>query len=122
MHPDKVDRARLRQLTDLPNIGPAGAADLLRLGIRTPEDLLGRDPYALYETLCALDNRRHDPCVIDVFIAITRFMEGDAARPWWAYTAERKRHLHAQNDPLDRRDLHNPHAHVNMQNAAGNAP
>lgn len=122
MHPDKVDRARLRQLTDLPNIGPAGAADLLRLGIRTPEDLLGRDPYALYETLCALDNQRHDPCVIDVFIAITRFMAGDAARPWWAYTAERKRHLHAQNDPLDRRDLHNPHAHANMQHAAGNAP
>lgn len=117
MHPDKVDRARLRQLTDLPNIGPAGAADLLRLGIRTPEDLLGRDPYALYETLCARDNRRHDPCVIDVFIAITRFMAGDAARPWWAYTAERKRHLHAAPN-----DLHNLHAHANTRNAAGNAP
>lgn len=90
MRPDKVDRGRQRRLTDLPNIGPASAADLLRLGIRTPADLAGRDPYAL----CALDGTRHDPCVIDVLIAAIRFMEGDAARPWWVYTAERKRHPH----------------------------
>ena len=95
MHPDKVNRARLRQLTDLPNIGPTSAADLLRLGVRAPADLAGRDPYALYDALCALDGARHDPCVIDVFIAATRFMAGDEARPWWTYTAERKRHLHA---------------------------
>jgi hypothetical protein len=28
--------------------------------------------------------------VIDVFLSITRFMEGDEARPWWHYTAQRK--------------------------------
>ena len=33
---------------------------------------------------------RQDPCVLDTFISITRFMDGDEARPWWAYTAERK--------------------------------
>ena len=33
---------------------------------------------------------RHDPCVLDVFMSITRFMDGDPPRPWWDYTAERK--------------------------------
>jgi predicted flap endonuclease-1-like 5' DNA nuclease len=33
-------------LEDIPNVGPAVAADLRRLGITAPADLLGRDPYA----------------------------------------------------------------------------
>lgn len=90
MNPAKVIRGQVSALTDLPNIGPAMAKDLERLGIRVPEQLTGRDPYALYDTLCALTGQRHDPCVIDVFISITRFMNGDDARPWWHYTAERK--------------------------------
>ena len=90
MHPAKVDRQRLRRLTDLPNIGPAMAADLVLLGIQQPEQLKGRDPYLLYEALCQRTGQRHDPCVIDVFISVTRFMDGEDARPWWDYTAERK--------------------------------
>ena len=93
MHPAKVDRCRLGQLTDLPNIGPACAADLRLIGIAAPADLAGRDPYAMYTQLCAVTGHRHDPCVIDVFISITRFMAGEAAQPWWAYSAERKRRL-----------------------------
>ena len=34
---------------------------------------------------------RHDPCMLDVFISISRFMAGDVPRPWWEFTAERKR-------------------------------
>lgn len=90
MNPAKVIRGQVSALTDLPNIGPAMAKDLERLGMRAPEQLTGRDPYALYDALCALTGQRHDPCVIDVFISITRFMDGDDARPWWHYTAERK--------------------------------
>jgi hypothetical protein len=29
--------------------------------------------------------------LLDVFISITRFMDGEAPRVWWDYTAERKR-------------------------------
>jgi len=90
MHPAKVDRSRLGQLTDLPNIGPAAAADLRLIGIAAPAQLAGRDPYAMYAQLCAVTGHRHDPCVIDVFISITRFMAGEAAQPWWAFSAERK--------------------------------
>ena len=93
MHPAKVDRQRLSRLTDLPNIGPAGAADLRLLGIDEPAQLCGRDPYEMYAQLCALTGTRQDPCVLDVFISITRFMAGDAAQPWWAYSGERQRQL-----------------------------
>ena len=81
MNPAKVVRDRIRTLTDLPNVGPAVAADLRRLGIDSPEQLKGRDAFALYDQLCAITGRRQDPCVIDVFLSITRFMEGDEARP-----------------------------------------
>jgi hypothetical protein len=33
MHPDKVRREQISQLTDLPNIGPSLAGDLRLLGI-----------------------------------------------------------------------------------------
>jgi len=91
MLPAKVDRSRLARLTDLPNIGPAGAADLRLIGINEPAQLAGRDPYAMYAQLCEVTGERHDPCVLDVFISITRFIDGEPARPWWAYSAERQR-------------------------------
>jgi Pathogenicity locus len=83
-------RDHLTRLEQLPNVGKATAADFRLLGIHTPHQLIGRDPYQLYDRLCALTNQRHDPCVIDVFIAATRFMSGEPATPWWKYTAERK--------------------------------
>lgn len=91
MHPDKVDRQRLHRLEDLPNVGPAMARDLRRLGILTPADLAGRDAHTLYAHLCAVTGTRQDPCVLDVFESVVRFMAGEPARPWWAYSAERKR-------------------------------
>lgn len=90
MHPERVQRSRLRLLTDLPNIGKAGAADLRLLGIDTPQQLVGRCPFDMYATLCQLSGVRHDPCVIDVFMSVTRFMAGEAPRVWWDYTDERK--------------------------------
>ena len=77
-------------LEALPNIGPATAADPHLLGIGSPEQLKGRDAFELYQRLCSLTGRRHDPCVLDVFIATVRHVEGAPALPWWHYTAERK--------------------------------
>lgn len=90
MHPSKVDRNRLLRLTDLPNVGKAGAADLRLLGIDAPGQLVGRCPRRMYEDLCAISGQRHDPCVLDVFMSLTRFMAGEAPRPWWDYTEQRK--------------------------------
>ena len=91
MHPDKVRREQVSQLTDLPNIGPSLAGDLRQLGIERPQQLLGADAYRLYRRLCDITQVRHDPCVLDVFLSITDFMAGNPPRVWWHYTAERKR-------------------------------
>ncbi len=102
MHPSKVDRQRLAHFTDLPNVGPAMAADLRLLGFTAPQDLRGHCPYALYDALCAKSGTRHDPCVVDVFISIIRFLDGATPQPWWAYTAERKAYLQGHAIPSSR--------------------
>ena len=84
-----------RRLADIPNIGPAMVEDFRNLGIEQPEQLIGKDPYALHQRLCTLTGVRHDPCVIDTFISAVRFMEGAPPHPWWHYTEERKQHVAA---------------------------
>ena len=87
----KVVREHTEKLTDLPNIGKAMARDLHLLGIHSPADLSGQDPYAMYKRLCTLTGFRHDPCVLDIFLSVTDFMNGGIPKPWWHYTAERKK-------------------------------
>lgn len=82
--------AECHALEQLPNIGPSIAADLRRLGVQRPQDLVGRDAYQLYSALCTASGKRQDPCVLDTFMAATDFMSGAAPRPWWEYTAQRK--------------------------------
>ena len=82
--------AEARGLLELPNVGPATALDLVRLGIVEPKQLRRRDPDRMYEALCKLDGVRHDPCLLDVFASVVAFVNGAPARPWWAYTPKRK--------------------------------
>jgi hypothetical protein len=77
-------------LTSIPNVGPAIARKLERLGVREPDDLRGQDADELFERLCALDGRRHDPCLLDTFHAAVDVADGKPARPWWEYSRERK--------------------------------
>ena len=77
-------------LTASPNVGPAIARKLLRLDIRGVEDLRGRDPDELFERLCAMDGRRHDPCLLDTFTAAVAYADGGPARRWWEFSRERK--------------------------------
>jgi hypothetical protein len=87
----EADRSTLTKLEDLPNVGPAVARYLRRVGVGDPQDLAGRDPYEMYEELCRLTGQHFDPCLLDTFIAAVRFMAGEEAKSWWEYTAERKR-------------------------------
>lgn len=88
----KATHARLATVLEaIPNVGASIARDLRSIGIEQPQDLIGRNPHSLYQALCDLTRSRQDPCVLDTFISAVRFMEGAPARPWWSYTAERKR-------------------------------
>ena len=91
-----VSRTDITQLQQIPNVGPSIAANLRLIAITVPQDLVGRDPYRLYDELCRTTGTRHDPCVIDVFISAVRYMAGEPSQPWWKYTAERKEHVAAR--------------------------
>ena len=82
MNPDKVQRSKLNTLTDLPNVGKAVA-----------EDLAGQDAYEMYDRLCSLTATRHDPCMIDIFLSLVDFMQGNEPKPWWHFTEQRKAFL-----------------------------
>ena len=92
-----ASRGSLTNLEEIPNIGPAIADDFRQMGIKLPAELIGRDPYFLYDQICTLTGVRQDPCLLDTFIAAVRYMEGAPKRPWWKYTAERKREMAARS-------------------------
>lgn len=96
MNPGRIKDRNLRRLTDLPNVGPATAADLELLGVTSMEALAKADPLTLYRTLCERTGVRQDTCVLDVFLSITDFASGGPARPWWDFTEERKRRYGAR--------------------------
>ena len=83
-----------RKLSDLVSVGPAAIKDFQLLGIRTVEQLKGKDPERLYHQLCSITDRNHDICVLDVFRAAIAQAE-DALLPaeqknWWYWSRERK--------------------------------
>ena len=82
--------AECEHLEQLPNIGPAIAADLRLIGVQQPVELASKDAFQLYQALCRASGKRQDPCVLDTFMAAVDFMRGAEPRPWWAYTATRK--------------------------------
>jgi len=83
--------ASSRLLQTLPNVGPAVARDLIALGITAPGQLKSCDPFKLYDRLCELRGMRIDPCMLDTFMAVVDFAKTGKPRPWWSFTAERKR-------------------------------
>lgn len=86
------NRETVSRLEELPNIGKAVAAHLHLIGIDHPKKLIGKDPFVLYEELSAISGKKNDPCLIDVFMSVIRFMEGGDPLPWWSCTDERKKH------------------------------
>lgn len=84
-----------REFQTMPNIGPAMAEDLVRLKIKSIEDLGKQDPLALYNRMGKLDGAQHDPCVLDTFMAAVDFARTGLRKPWWEYTPLRKKMLAA---------------------------
>ena len=76
-------------LRGIPNVGPATALDLQRLGVERLEELRTKDPDELYDNLCRIDGVKHDICVRDVFAALVDQAKGRPAKPWWHYSRRR---------------------------------
>ena len=86
-------------------VGKVVAADLRSIDIRKPEELAGKDPFAMYQQLCKVMGVRHDPCMLDVLICAVRFVEGGPPLPWWAFMAELKRMMPSH---ITRKKRHEP--------------
>lgn len=84
------NRDIVSKLEELPNIGKAIASDLRLIGIQKPKDLIGQNPFNLHDKLCIKKEKEIDPCVIDIFMAVINFMEGEEPLPWWKFTEKRK--------------------------------
>jgi len=78
------------ELLTIPNVGPAIARRLERLGIERADDLAGRDPHDLFQRLCELDSAPQDPCLLDTLVAAVSYADGGPAGPWWEFSRERK--------------------------------
>ena len=81
---------QVQKLTDIPNVGVSIAQDLIGLGIKTPEAVTSMDPLATYDALRTPMGERHDPCLLDAFMAAHAFMNGGPTQPWWNFTEQRK--------------------------------
>ena len=81
----------VKKFTDIPNVGKAMERDFMFLGLKSPIDLKKQDAFKLYQKMCKMSGVRQDPCVLDTYLAVIDFMNGTPSRPWWHYTAERKR-------------------------------
>lgn len=87
----ETDRDQITDFCQIINVGPATKGDFDVLGIQTPQDLIDKDPVEMYTRLCEITKIRHDPCMLDVFMAAVDYMNGNPPKAWWKYTAERKK-------------------------------
>ena len=95
--PKALHASQALVLTDIPNIGKSIAGDLRGLGVNTPADVAAMDPIATYDALRSPMGQRHDPCLLDTFLAAKEFMNGGPKRPWWDFTEQRKTMLKTKN-------------------------
>ena len=82
-----------KELEHIPNIGKSIASDLRLLGITNPKQLIGKDGIKLYHDFNKKIGKITDPCLADVFLAATHFMNGGKSLPWWNFTKKRKQLL-----------------------------
>jgi nucleotidyltransferase/DNA polymerase involved in DNA repair len=83
---DKRDKA-LRELREIPGIGPSLAADLYSLGIRRIADLKRKNPETLYRRLEKLTGAHQDRCVLYTFRCAAYYARTAKPVPrlllWW---------------------------------------
>ncbi len=74
-------------LEEMPGVGPSIARDLNKVGIFSVQDLKGKNPEKLYETLCDLEKAKIDPCVLYTFRCAVYYASEKKHDPsklkWW---------------------------------------
>ncbi|HCV43183.1 MAG TPA: pathogenicity locus [Bacteroidetes bacterium] len=83
----------LKELQQIPGVGPSIARDLLNIGIRRVEDLRGRNPERLYDKSNRIAGVVQDPCLLYVFRCAVYFATTKRPSPeklrWWYWKDKR---------------------------------
>jgi hypothetical protein len=77
------------ELQRIPGVGPSIEGDLLAIGVRRIDDLVGRDPQDLYERVCARQGLQVDRCLLYVMRCAVYYAEHPDPDPellkWWVW-------------------------------------
>jgi len=83
----------LRQFQTLPSVGKAVSLDLWNMGIRSINELKGRNPMELYEQLNYISGLKQDICVLYTFRCMVYYVtekEHDKEKlNWWYWKGNR---------------------------------
>lgn len=78
---------QLKELQQIPGIGPSIAQDLLNIGITKIADLKGANPQGLYDRICAFQGQQIDRCVLYTMRCAVYFATNKKHNPeklkWW---------------------------------------
>ena len=81
--------ASIRELRQIPGVGPSIANDLYRIGIRKIDDLKFKNPEDLYDWSNQMAGCVQDRCLLYVFLCAVYFAETDPENrepeklKWW---------------------------------------
>ncbi len=80
---------RLKELQQIPGVGPSIAQDLYDLGIYSINDLIGKSPEKLYLDSCTLRGMHIDRCLLYVFRCAVYYASNKKHNPellkWWRW-------------------------------------
>jgi hypothetical protein len=82
-----MGRSALKQLETIPSVGKSIAKDMRNIGIRSVDDLKGKNPEKLYKKLCDYKAAPVDRCVLYAFRCAVYFASNTEHDPrllkWW---------------------------------------
>ena len=82
-------QTQLKELQQIPGVGPAIARDLWKLGYRSVSELKHQNPELMYEKLCVLEGARLDRCLLYVFRCAVYYASNTVHDPellkWWRW-------------------------------------
>lgn len=75
------------ELRKIPGVGKETEQDLIKLGINSIDDLIGKDPQELYDRECIMRGQKTDRCQLYVYRLAVYFAENGSNEPeklkWW---------------------------------------
>lgn len=84
---ERMKPSALKELQQIPGVGIKTAEVLWGLGIRSVQDLKGKDPDQLYQKLCTQQHKQVDRCVLYVFRCAVYYASNKKPKPrllkWW---------------------------------------